>query len=483
MIRCDYYWKLLKQLFFTWLISCFILLGNFSDSERVARQNWFYWYSTLDTSIDLNVANKWQLMSQRFGNTQRMLAFSSSSWSRIYFWWSFNQKPYYFINYAWHRLQWYLKTYRLCDEIYFSWWFAELSNCADHAITDNFSVEVGGLFQSMTIEDYWAYNIYVWNCYWTRQLINSVCFSSSQYNKSICFWAGAWNQSSCVCSDCNNLTWSLGFDYDRDFTSINAAYLNNPPWFTPTSSWNDLVWSDNVSINNNISWDYIYWTCTYWQIIQELEKNWFSSYMCYWWLDNFDDWDSSLSYNPIPWTWKTLSQILAYSSVWDTPQEWFDFWNWLYWDDKFNSMWESYPAVYHTRFGFYYKYWNNKYFDSIREYCIVKADLNIDMDTTYKWKNSTFVWACDTYYDELRYWYNLNWTWSSWWVILWGNLDWIWSFSWVKVQNNPVVFMQDFFDKAKATISTDFSQSVLWYLPTYITGFLLALILFRFLMR
>ena len=489
MIKWDWFWKLLKPLFTILLIGFFGLLGNsFVNSAWIIRPNWVYWFSTLDNTINLEVNNKWQLMSEKIWNTKKMLAFSSTEWHKIYFFWSFNQKPYFYVNYDRNVYQWFLEYYYLCD--YFTWesiWW----NCARINIDDNFVNTVSNFFQSITVDDLWWYNIFAWHGCWIPSssrpiLVNQVAFWSSRFDKVIMFsaWWQWYDGTNCTCTDCNNTTWSLWFLDSIDFTFIDDNYLNNPPWMSDISSW-VVEWSTWVDIVDTYTWDYTYKECTNWKIMNYNEKVWLSPYLCQWWLDNWDLFSSTWIYNVYPWSWKRLDEIYWYTNDNQTAKEWFKYWNNVYVNRYVSNseIWNNKPAVLRSYFSIYNDYWWNDFdFETVYEYCLMRKFYTWDHSFASKKYNWTYFRQTCNFIND--WWWGggsnsiTNSTTSSWETVVGLNWNWVWNLSWNKSYDDPWIFITDMFTKIKSYIPTDFSW--IWFLPTYIITFLLFLILFRF---
>lgn len=452
MIKWIYFWRLLKLLSFTLLISFSIWFVNFSNGA------WF-WLSNSWTLFDWDCLTSWWsdfCIDSHFNIT-------NSQWYKFWklnvWWW--NDRYIFWKN-------WMLYYYQRSNSQSFITWYY----LSDDPTTTNptWNLNAEDFYSWLYGNNFSKYFYFYWNNA-TNYYICPYSISTSQY---VCLW-----QTN------STHTWSLDYDfYWLTYSEINALVQPESSPFNWWGSW--WGWgSVNVDINNTITWDYVSSNCTYQQIFDYAESNWYSSYLCYWWLNNFDLYSSTGSYNPIAWTWKTLWQILSYSNAWDSPLEWFTFWNWLYLDrynHTYDAMWESYPAVYRTWFDLYYRYWwQLLLFDSVREYCAMKM-LDIDFSTTYyKWKY--FKNTCDYIQNNWQYPYWDNSTWDSD-NVVWVNWVWVWNMgSWVdsvKVSDNPAVFIQDFFNQLKANLPTRYDLWG-WFLPVYIITFLCAIILFRFL--
>lgn len=391
-------------------------------------------------------------------------------------------------------LQWYFQYYKSCDEITIDMTWDSLQNCSsvqqfvynNDEIVNNFMSSLV-VWDFVFIDEWNSRNWCWWYCTYNRYTIN-FCFSSSVIWKTMCFvWDKSDYESSSYWSR-TPFTWSLWFWSWVNFSNINSSYLQNPPWFM--YEWS-TDWSTEWNINNQLTWDYVYADCTWNDILIALESEGYNKYVCYWWLDNFDLYESSINYNPIAWTWLSISQIWAWnwSRAWDNFPEWFTFWNWLYKDsseNNYNAMWESYPAVYRTYFQLYNAYkWSVLDPRTVLEYCQLRT-LTWDQLNNSAW--GYFKPVCETIIREKQTWLwqsRLDWSIYSWgiytWdVPIWTNWNWVWNMSWVTTQSDWLNFIQNFFNLAKSNLLTNYSWTPFGILPSYIVIFLIALILFRF---
>lgn len=477
MIKCDWFLKLLKPFFSILLISFSIFFVSFSSASYVS-DNWYVWTiwqfieNWYTNSYQNSVVRKWWLITQVWQVMKNVFYTNTNK----FIFWNAHWLPYVFSkNTAWTSIQWQWvpKYYYFCNLITDSNSYPNRSNCTSYEISDSSSDIIASFLATLTNSDKFYYN---WHNPSNVSWVNALCFSSESYWNSLCFFqCGSENNdiSGCPTGSKSYMSDStLSFTTSNsNFDSLDSAVLFDPPgWWW----WNNEVshGSSEVNIDSIFSWDFVYSTCTNWEIINYLELAWYNKYFCYWWLDNFDLFDSSLTYNPVPWTWKTLEQILSYSNAW-TPKEWFVFWNWLRW--WYDSMWSSYPAVYKTRFDIFYQYWWWQFsydFLAVKEYCLMKIVLDIDYSNTYpsNWylnKLCPYIKMDNSNKD------------SSGNIVDWVNWEWVWNNSWTVVKT-PSMYIQDFFNKLKENFPTRYDLGG-WFLPVYIITFLCALILFRFL--
>ena len=457
MIKWNYFWKLFLHVFTILLVGFIIWLGNYSSAYELNFDlEWCFYggdqYNCI--SNDLTLEDDWK----------NWLYIKDRWWLRnndYYIFWN-NWKLYLYWFYSWWSdyNQWYFS--KAC-KVYWTW------RC-----TLGLSSVIADEFYSLSWVNFTkAYFGFYW---WTDD--PHFCFYNSNNWYNYCFEVFEAAEGT--------LSWSLNiWSWHTDFT----RYAWNSPfyvWWSP--AWSQ--WSNEVIIDDSVVWDYSYAGCTWKDVLIALESEWYNKYVCYWWLDNFNLYDSSLNYNPIPWWWLSLNQIWSWSwsRAWDSFSDWFTFWNWLYKDStNYVAMWESYPAVYYTYFQLYNTYkWSVLNPRTILEYCQIR---NFTWDILNNSPTGYFKPTCESIIVEKQTWVwnqRLDWTIYSWWVYTWDipvsvNWSWVWNMSWLEVKSDWLSFIQDFFNLAKDRVPTNFSGSFNWFIPSYIVVFLLALILFRFL--
>ena len=452
MIKWGSYWKLLKQSFIILLISCFTLLVNsFVNAfecdwltncydldfwEYISGNSWQYAWTVSDNAFNFS-SKYFSYTTLRNNNLE----------NKLNYWWESDWLHY--TRKYWNEsspVNWKVVGFYVCSQRpYMQTAYRTLSSASFCTYKPSF----------LELSTYLN---------WVNKYSIS-CNSSNTYtNCMVClyeYWA--WNY---ICVDdwdtSNNESEFKGVSQIESVATDNP-FVSTTPYTPPSMSWtwNVIPWQ--------MTWDYLVNKCTYWEILDYLQDAWYSKYLCYWGLDNFDLYDSSLNYNPIPWTWKTLQEIVSYSSAWDTPYQWFAYWDWL--RGWYTAMRESYPAVYKTRFDFYYTYWQWVfYFPTVLEYCNI---LQLDIDyasTVYNWQY--FKTTCT---DIIKNPWNSDEHWSA-----WVNLDWIGGKTGYTTYVNWDTFIQDYFNLLKEKFPTKYDLW-LWFLPWYIIFFLLALVFFRFL--
>ena len=490
-MKCLWSWKLLKQLFIILLISFFgfwvssfvsaatdtrrIILDNNNINENQVwtnpvTANWNNGYIiTSKWNWNWSITDDWT-----FNNIWKIANTNRNHQRTYYFWNTWNEIVFSAWNSDW-QTNWYnaikpLKMFKTTPS-QFTWLLINpyneqfTYNISDfYNLTWNFTQLAIGVNVDWTdvYDSNWRYMCI------TIDNTDTYCTACQKQTISNCLW---WNEDYLPSSQIYNYSYS---DYEQ--------YIWTSPFLWWGWSW--WGWSTWVIVDNNLTWDYVYSNCTYKQLFDYLENHWYNDYLCYWWLDNFDLWDPNITYNPIPLSGKTLWQILTHANGRDTPNDWFIFRNWLY-KERFtwpwsgwSDMWSSYPAVNRTWFDFYYRYWwEFLVFDAVREYCLLKQ-WDFDFNTTkYKW--TYFKVACE----NIKLWQDwsndYDYTWDTSNNVIWVNWAWIGNLSWTDVSNDPVVFIQDIFNKLKANMPTTYDMW-LWMLPRYIITFMLALIIFRF---
>lgn len=460
MIKWSSYWKLLKQSFIILLISCFTLLGSSFvkavDCDWIDiewwKAFWFnfgdYWlYNTWNSDCWKNFEFDWSIMDWNFNFNDGVFNFNRLDYWDTYMWRTSEGLKYQFNRYhTTNIINWIVNWFYSCSEkpVLSQTYLYSNSFCTYHSWFDSLS-------SYLQNPESWGY-------------VSKT--SSSVSNLALCIYSN----NNYICIDrsyaTDTSTTLISYDTARLEAINNPFSNNNTSSIIPPS----MSWSWNV-ISPILTWDYLVNKCTYQEIIDYIENSWVSKYLCYWGLDNFDLYDSSITYNPLPWSWKTIQQILAFSDVWDTPKEWFDFRNWLRW--WYVEIWSSYPAVYKTWFDLYYQYWGSTFnFNDILEYCNI-LQLDIDYSNTYyNWQyfeNTCVNWVKNPINNGSDSDKNV-----------WVNRDWVWGKTWYKTYSDWTMFIQDYFNTLKSKFPTKYD---LWlgFLPSYIIFFLLAIVLFRFL--
>lgn len=478
MIKWRYFLKSLKLFLIGFWISCFTVLANSSVNADFLTVWWGYKIWQYDQNLQVSISSNWVF------NTDKLWTIRPLFWvlnNTFLFWnnWQlylYDKWKYYWNSCNWNFfVQWYVDGYRICDE--FTGATSDVTNCWNFYFDQD---NVGQFLSHVKNWDQFFYKrVLDWEyyCRWyTYQMY--MCFSSSELHKTMCLAVySTWWWTAQVYI--NNLTWSLDLDDDLSVQSVPSNFLGVPPWYT--YDWSS-EWSSTVIIDNTFTWDYVSSNCTYWQLFDHFNSVWLTKNLCYWWLSDFSLRDPNTQYSVIPWTWLTLWQIVVNSmSTWDTPFDWFSFWHWLYVDrynNSYNDMWSSYPAVYRTWFDIYNRYWWNQFdFNVIYEACILMVS-DVDLSSTYKWQY--FKSTCSYMQNQA-----VNWWWNYWQSgtnVIWVNRNWVWNLSWWKTYNDWSVFIQDFFNLLKSKLKTDYNWGA-GALPTYIIMFLLAFMLFKFLRK
>lgn len=481
-----------------WLWLSVISFIGFTNAK--VQDVWLLKYpSTLDQNFSIWFLKGGGVLTDFLWSAKSVVALDTNT----IFWWATNWMPYFYSEWV-NTIQWFFDRYFSCDALTTIdtlpencqlWWMIDYSWDLQ-SIKEIFK----GFFSKVKQDDLAYYN-YINDNYvggslrYTEQWLE-ICWSSEEIWKSLCFRGWTCNSNSVY--HCN---WYLGgwqLTNSQNLSNLSFWNVSNSRiWYAPWQNWYDwqfewsTEWSTEWFINNQLTWDYTYADCTWKDILIALEAEWYNKYICYWWLDNFNLYDSSLSYNPIAWTWLSISQIWAWSwsRAWDNFPEWFTFWNWLYSDtseNNYNAMWESYPAVYRTYFQLYNAYkWSVLDPRTVLEYCQLRT-------LTWNQLNNSAWWyfkpVCETVVREKQTWLwdcRVNWTLYSWCeqnpqVAIWTNWNWVWNMSWVTAQSDWLNFIQNFFNLAKSNLLTNYSWTPFGILPSYIVIFLIALILFRF---
>lgn len=444
--------------------------------------------SVYNNSYSMLVNRYWLFLTQYVWIWKQVLMYNNYD----YFFFNNNWLPYmshsaYWTNYT--HDQWSPIDYLLCDEIWI--WWTTVSNCDRKIYTANTWV-VSRIMKNLSTFSYWTFvqsNAVNENYQWWLY-----CFSSSSLWKSICFY---WcSHTNCWTTTTDSIWWyvptknlSSSANLWSSLESIPNDVLGYYPWAFEGGY---LDWSSDVWIVDYTTWDYYYSTCTYKDLFNQLEYYWYNQYLCYWWMDNRDLYDPTVTYTVYPWQWLTLAQIYTYTNEWKSYQEWFNYRRHMYLDYTWNvdnALWQQKPAVMYQWFWLYVKYWWDQLeFPAVHEYCLMKQMITWDaINWKYWW--TYFKNTCWSIIQQKLNWTFLNdssYTWPSSWdyvyeTVVWVNRNNVWENSWSTVVSTPINFLQNFFDTLKANMNTNNFWTWSWFIPWYIIIALLWLIIFRFL--
>lgn len=276
-----------------WLFVWFVWFIGFSNAWKV-QEIWLDSYSSIyDSNYMITFLKWWWVLSNYLWTAKSVLALNSNT----FFWRTTEWSPYFYS--PW--FQWFFSQYMSCDE--FTGWVTSPTNCSSQSLTWDYKVIFKNFFNNIKAWDYAFYNYSshtAWwvNC-WYRNWWVVVCFSSSEIHKSLCFknsycynWC-QWGSSQCssFCSAFWGCWWWLVNSQNLSnvtFWSINNSWI----WYAPWNVWYNW-WEDPIP-----NWDLTNISCpTVSQLIDNYNKNWYYSWLCYSSSKIFD-WSSFVSVEP-----------------------------------------------------------------------------------------------------------------------------------------------------------------------------------------
>lgn len=471
MIKWDWFWKLLKQLFSIWLISCFILLGGSFVNAWSSFQ--VVWISSspsfLDSQYEVSFLKWWWLLTSFIWYWREILALRDN----VLFWWTPEWMPYI---YAWH-FNWYYSKVFSCDSL-LSWNdYAYPENCSPFDINLwNWPTIFRNFFSHVNQWDvvYYSYDD-SWRPYWRD--IFELCFNSTWLNKSLCFksctnynWGG---------SDCQyNLSGSLDFwDMEVKFSTVPYSFVWQAPWQV-WYTWNSQLWQTFTTYTGSrLGWVL---SVNSWytnsEMIDWYECIGFQPALCYWWFpitdifqpdEQFEDFTWYIAgqgatvfeiYNLYSWGFSSLEQFL--NTVLARYQNW-----------QINQFKTEPKAL--LMLGAQLKTsWLKT--SSVVNYCDLL--LNNNNSNVYTWKSVDWLTAQSCLRNKktreslkTSQWLDISFQTTTWWVF----------WNWEDIDFNPDTFFSNLMWEITSKLDWTLSGGMVWIIPWYIIIFTLAFIFIR----
>lgn len=454
-----------------------------------------------------------------------------------------NAQAPWFANYTWQILRWWENTFNWITTSFLENWNFLYNNDVNNKVL----YDVYPTSYPMRSAVFW----HDWKLYWIANSSVNPTDSISQWYLPLCLNNWLWDKDFCN-SD-------FSFDYYNDSRYFNpdalqSFSLNNPKYFCfvyfdlwqklcfrlSAFEWYPTSWDlfdgwvysfyDNrvLSLAQSSSWGWNWWnewdwwnswitidwsivssTCNKYKALNWYEKNWYTSKLCYWWLDDYTIWDWNPVWTlPFYWSWKDVLDIWAetanlYQSwiTWSTMDyvDWFGYWRGMY--NTYKLWWYSVnpfiwtPLILYTYYGAVNSYWDSFNSESIIDYCDLKLYTS-DYSVIYTWVNNNKVCSLLDLVSDIVNWSN-SWTWSS----SNSNLDWSWNLI-VWLSPLDIIFWSGddenfsgdsewivdwitFIDKFYSSLEENFwnianNSYWNWILPIYISIALMGIVLFRF---
>lgn len=490
------------------------------------RENWTYWTSPYDFSYDVQVVNKWNLLTNSIWMTARALYFRR--WT--YFTWKYSDYLWWvapFLSYtsSWSTVydnvvhQWFPIYYALCD--YFWTWLditINMSWCVVSPLNSWSLITVANFMSWVSLNDVFSFK-YDWKDFDYNPDRNNgallVCFSSQFYNKSMCFWITRYTYWSdcvypwlCVTSSNQRLFSWYWVALPWGFENLYRQVLNDSPWsnnnFDPWTSDSFSTWN-TVLLPDTLDWD-----------ISFYENNfWFNENMCYVWTDDLTSvyWTNWIEFQE--WTWSTIYAL--YYSLYNS-----------FWSNKIHNVWSFinvrlmnyatwfktiaeerwYMAKYngpdqnvtYTYTWFTFPFANQPvaiYFmsdllsevyiseESMWEHIVYYCDLKLNYENYKNW-SLDFEDVSDLVdpriKDRIREYNNRNIPWKDWYSYPWTWSIWDWLMqSWYNIPKdlNPSDLFSDYYEKINWLFKNFNAVNSVWIIPRWIIYPMLFLILFR----
>lgn len=466
VIKCFWFWKLLKQSFFIWLISFFGLLG----SSFVNAWDFYKIWTSVDSpsssssNISMSILPYWSFISNLLWNWKPILAFqsrilTSNKWQYVYYMW-INWKLYYYVSrYSSSSAssptnkQWFATVFSICNEITEN--TSSLSSCTTNVYSES---TVNDFLTKVSINDYFWLN-------WSDSTLWSFCFSSSELWKSLCFLGSSLTIS--------NLTWSLNIPSQTPFDDIDLYDSQSPAVpISPSNPWGQ-VWTP-------WTWSRLSWRLVVnsWYTNSDMIK-WFECVglqpaLCYWWFDIDNIFDPSEQYEDF--TWYRAGQGATIFEIYNLYS-----WNFSSLNQFLNTVLTRYQNWQINSFKtepkallMLWAQMNTAWFKTsyIVNYCNLL--LNENNNDIYSWNSvdDLRVQSClrsQKIWDSLKEWVQDIWfQTTTWWVFSWWDIDF-----------DPDTFFSNIMDTIDRNLNQNLSWWVVGLLPWYIVVVFLGLVFIR----
>jgi len=479
VIKCFWFWKLLKQLFIISLISCFILLGSsFVNWEWIYRDVNEEFMSPWSSTYSQKILSSSAWILEGAWTTKALIYWkynNNSSNNRLATFWRWtDNKLYWYVPKAWSNVRFSYRKYTKLW-VFAGTWFEVLT-------TNQMSSWI-------PVDNTFSVDTYYSNSNFINKVSRFAYYmeSSTNLHYSFCWIFDSLNTSICIF----NINWF----YDELWTSATASNDYNPPisWLShiPADFDNSLIWTSpwTTSSLTPTPWGQIWtpwtWSRLNWRLVvnswytnSDMIK-WFECVglqpaLCYWWFDidnifnpseQFEDFTWYRAgqgatifeiYNLYSWNFTSLNQFL--NTVLTRYQNW-----------QINSFKTEPKALLMLWAQMNTAWFKTSY---IANYCNLL--LNENNNNIYSWNSvdDLRVQSClrsQTIWDSLREWVQDIWFQTSTW----------WVFSWWDIYFDPNTFFSNIMD----TIDRNLNQNLSWWavglLPWYIVIVFLGLVFIR----
>lgn len=496
MIKCDWYWKLLKLSFFGLLTSFFTIFVGSSvsaDNYYKYQQIWLDSYpSSMNNQYDLTFL-KWGAVKSEFLAVGRPLFALDEN---VLFWRTPNWYPYAYSP----KFQWFFDRFYSCDYFDTSGAVANCSSVSiDYSGDNSMNYQILQNFFKKVVP--WDYAYYMYN---EHQYIGAtydyyvynirICFSSSELNKSLCFMWGR-----CSNDHFNDCKWymTLSQNYtDLKFWNVPYWSISYAPWQAwYLGGWNIEGWNELVE-SAPITWDVMLKTCTKSRALDWYRRNWYNENMCYssYW-NNTDIFSGVWSVHDFSYTWTYIRSVWQDTStyrregqLWSSMDylTWFKYWRNTYEiyqsrSDSLNNPFYGVPVSVFMLFGNITQYWRPYESDSILDYCTLLT--YSDLNTPYSWfyssqicSQSALDMVADMYWVHASGWQLV--AWSSWvWITNRVPISWEVLFSWWEMQDS-LSFQNNIFNLLKSVFRYP-EENWNRFLPEFIVIWFIWIVFFR----
>ena len=459
VIKCFWFWKLLKQLFIISLISFFGLLANsFASSEWIFQEVWYPFTVAWQINYTLNArpSGAWIVEG---GGVIVPAFYVPKRWS-----------SYQYYSLFYYNTSWYMVKNSFQNNYPYQWWVYQVVFNSFYLTTPESLSGCSTAFPCGWVST--SYDTYKNNQFYKWKMTRFAYYysSNSNYESSICLIFDSFNSAFCF-YDTHNYTAVNGLTVNP--AEFDTSLVWNSPWVSNSSQW---WWQVFIPY----TWSRLSWRLSVnsWYTNSDMVE-WFECVglqpaLCYWWFDIDNIFDPSEQFEDF--TWYRAGQGATIFEIYNLYS-----WNFTSLNQFLNTVLTRYQNWQINSFKtepkallMLWAQMNTAWFKTsyIANYCNLL--LNENNNNLYTWNSldDLRVQSClrsQKIWDSLRDWAQDIWfQTTTWWVFSWWDIDF-----------DPDTFFSNIMDTIDRNLDQNLSWWMVWFLPWYIVLIFLALVFIR----